>query len=83
MELATPGSSVRHASVARHVTDCATRPGIDYSKTCVKQPLSKTEKLVFKTNYCLSDSVIGYPGIVSKIGISSNFNVYMGPALPS
>ena len=28
IELATPGSAVRHASVARHVTDCATRPGI-------------------------------------------------------
>ena len=27
IELATPGSAVRHASVARHVTDCATRPG--------------------------------------------------------
>ena len=25
-ELATPGSAVRHASVARHVTDCATQP---------------------------------------------------------
>ena len=25
IELATPGSAVRHASVARHVTDCATR----------------------------------------------------------
>ena len=23
----TPGCAVRHASVARHVTDCATRPG--------------------------------------------------------
>ena len=28
IKLATPGSAVRHASVARHVTDCATRPGI-------------------------------------------------------
>ena len=28
IELATPGSAVRHASVARHITDCATRPGI-------------------------------------------------------
>ena len=28
MELETPGSAVRHASVARHVTDCATRPGM-------------------------------------------------------
>ena len=27
IELATPGSAVRHASVARHITDCATRPG--------------------------------------------------------
>ena len=29
IELATPGSAVRHASVARHVTDCATRPGMN------------------------------------------------------
>ena len=27
IELATTGSAVRRASVARHVTDCATRPG--------------------------------------------------------
>ena len=27
IELATPGSAVRLASVARHITDCATRPG--------------------------------------------------------
>ena len=27
IELATPGIAVRHSSVARHVTDCATRPG--------------------------------------------------------
>ena len=27
IELTTPGSAVRFASVARHVTDCATRPG--------------------------------------------------------
>ena len=27
IELATPGSAVRHASVARHVTDCAKRAG--------------------------------------------------------
>ena len=30
IELATPGSAVRFASVARHVTDCATRPGQEY-----------------------------------------------------
>ena len=28
IELATPGSAVRHESVARHVTDCATRSGM-------------------------------------------------------
>ena len=28
VELATPGSADRLASVARHVTDCATRPGL-------------------------------------------------------
>ena len=27
IELATPGSAVRHASVARHITGCATHPG--------------------------------------------------------
>ena len=32
MELATPGSAVKLASVARHVTDCATRPGKEASK---------------------------------------------------
>ena len=26
IELATPGPVVRHATVVRHVTDCATRP---------------------------------------------------------
>ena len=28
IELATPGPAVRLASVARHVIDCATRPGL-------------------------------------------------------
>ena len=28
IELASPGYAVRLASVARHVTDCATRPGV-------------------------------------------------------
>ena len=28
IKLVTPGSAVRHPSVARHVTDCATRPSI-------------------------------------------------------
>ena len=32
IELATPGSAVRLASVVKHVTDCATRPGIEMIK---------------------------------------------------
>ena len=28
IKLATPGSAVRLASVARHITDCATWPGV-------------------------------------------------------
>ena len=31
-----PGIAVRHASVARHVTDSATRPGITHSELIVK-----------------------------------------------
>ena len=48
-----PGSAVRHASVARHVTDCATRPGffqyndmINTSKFLFHNPLS-IKKLQF------------------------------------
>ena len=59
----TPGSTVRHASVARHVTDCATHDlNMDFShlimtsdsyapRTCVKRPLSKRRQLVSNTNY--------------------------------
>ena len=41
MELATPGSAVRHASVARHVTDCATRPGDFYFFLKCFSPVTK------------------------------------------
>ena len=34
IKLATPRIAVRHASVARHVTDCATRPGIIHLMEC-------------------------------------------------
>ena len=39
IELATPGSAVRHASVARHVTDCATLPGLSDRVLEVEGPL--------------------------------------------
>ena len=39
-----------------------TRKKIIYSKTCIKRPLSKDQKLVFKTNYLLMQvkSIAGY-----------------------
>ena len=39
--LATPGSAVRHASVARHVTDCATR-----SSACYCSLKNKTDHML-------------------------------------
>ena len=45
IELATPGSAVRHESVASHVTDCATRPGeglVAQSVTCLATDASLT-----------------------------------------
>ena len=42
----TPGSAVRHASVARHVTDCATRPS--------------RAKSVYQKVLLMSDSILDY-----------------------
>ena len=45
MELATPGSAGRLASVARHVTDCATRPGKEpYGLLEIKCPFKYRNK---------------------------------------
>ena len=41
IELATPGSAVRNASVARHVTDCPMQPVFGYSETSVMSDLIK------------------------------------------
>ena len=43
MELATPGTAVRLASVARHVTDCATRPGPTHDNPGLQKYLAETE----------------------------------------
>ena len=53
IELATPGSAVRLISVGRHVTDCATRPGIksdglyETTKPEVDQVLKCSAETVF------------------------------------
>ena len=65
IELATPGSAVRHASVARHLTDCATRSGyigqmVWYVLKCqflwinIRWPLSFLNILIFKPQWTWS-----------------------------
>ena len=46
IELATPGIAVRHASVARHVTDCVTRPGNKGGGGGVQQPKNPGPKAI-------------------------------------
>ena len=61
MELATPGSASRHASVARLVTHCATRPGMLHDVD-FRQGLLGLERLVKQHNLdnhllkCTSDN---------------------------
>ena len=54
LELATPGSAVRHASVARHVTDCATRPGIDTISMGLSIVYFKGSQVEFSNVSCIS-----------------------------
>ena len=51
IELATPGSAVRLASVARHVTDCATRPG---RSSVMITPLFQFVCIMYKTSLTIS-----------------------------
>ena len=51
IELATPGSAVRLASVARHATDCATQPGqlvLYRKKKIIQLQKLKTQKLTYQ-----------------------------------
>ena len=47
IELATPGIAVSFASLARHVTDCATRPGDRQTDRQIDR---------YQTETCLSES---------------------------
>ena len=108
IELTTPGSAVRLASVARHVTDCAARPReaqllrlakllnlfmkpvyLLYSKTCVKRPLSKIQKIGFQEQlslttcqkYCrmLNRSILQYfrPSLSYQLSLRSLFCLFL------
>ena len=56
IELATPGSAVRHASVARHVTDCATRPGVLYAWITVTSFINCLKCCYFEDQWICPDS---------------------------
>ena len=49
IELATPGSAVRHASVARHVTDCA----MPKEKFKTVQDIVRSQDFVVVAFFCL------------------------------
>ena len=51
IKLATTGSAVRHASVARHVTDCATRPGLCVLGLAVSNINESNFKLISPEHY--------------------------------
>ena len=58
MELVIPASAVRHASVARHVTDCAIRPGVSASCLITLYIGDFSPKQLMHTNWnCLSEVV--------------------------
>ena len=72
IELATPGSAVRQASVARHVTDCATRPGIILEEAGMYIPWSRDTPILpghFKKVLVLPSA---YFGILLIFGIQPN-----------
>ena len=52
MELATPGSAVRLASVARHVTNCAMQPGPKFVANCYSMVCYKKELRALAGIYC-------------------------------
>ena len=57
IKLATPGSAVRLASVARHVTDCATRhSGFANYDGCAEIAISKTSA-DSRQKFCADSSV--------------------------
>ena len=52
IELTTPGSAVRHASVARHVTHCATLPGKGFTLILCSTIEFLLPKLYFMQKKC-------------------------------
>ena len=63
IELPTPGSAVRHASVARHVTNCATRPGI---------------RPIYEFGHVNYSFAILYVKIVCSVSLCQGYYDYMG-----
>ena len=66
IELATPGSAVRHASVARHVTVCATRPGTGGWTRPVSVPYEHQALSVMPSEIILASTTIPGFGFSDK-----------------
>ena len=69
IEIETPGSAVRHASVARHVTDCATRPG--RNQMCEAQTTTPTPMPMESWSLCVDQALQA----IQKIIIFGNLTV--------
>ena len=69
IELATPVSAVRHASVARHITDCTTRPSEAGGKNS-KQFCWQNHLIIYKNKTAVWKTTI------SPAAISHNFKVW-------
>ena len=80
IELATPGSAVRHASVARHVTDCATLSGITLCKHVMTEENAKS--VLGSFSYTKNHVIFFINIVITQIAISitsslSGFGFYV------
>ena len=76
IELTTPGSAVRLASVARPVTDCATRPGSKIDKTKVLKTGDNSMQ-VKNTTVCLLGAFCNTFDLhLAIIGLENQFFVF-------
>ena len=79
MELAIPGSAVRHTSVARQLTDCATWPGNIYTSDHSKYIALNQKEESISAKRVIADFIgllyfYGFPsGLKSHVLISHDF----------
>ena len=65
IELATPGSAVRHASVARHVTDCGVKKKKKKKK---KKALCKKQMMLMMMMMMIMKMILSRPEVILSRG---------------